>query len=337
MMRSHVSTRTVAVAALSLLLGAGSARAQTFKMGTMAPEGSTWHQALLRIGEQWKTASGGKVNLKVFAGGVQGDEGDVVKKMRVGQLQAGALTAVGLKDVAPEPQTICAPLMIKTYDELDYVLGKVGPMLEKSVSDKGFQVLAWTDAGTMYFFSKKPAASPAELFPQKVFAVAGDPASEDAWRAAGFTPVVLSSVNLIPSLQTGMVDAFASTPLVSLSLGWYSSAKNMTAVPWGMLVGALVVTKKAWEKVPADLQPVLLEIARKEASALRPEARRQEQEALKAMKDKGLTVVTPTPAQMTEWEKLEAKVFPSVRGKVIPEAAFDAVKNARDEFRAQKK
>lgn len=323
--------------ALVLLWGASTSHAQTLKMGTMAPEGSTWHQALLRMADGWKTASDGKVTLKVFAGGVQGDEGDVVKKMRVGQLQAGALTAVGLKDVAAEPQTICTPLLIQNYDELDYVMGKMGPALEKSVADKGFQVLAWTEAGTMYFFSRKAAPSPSDMFPQKVFATAGDPAAEGAWRASGFTPVVLSSVNMIPSLQTGMVDAFTSTPLVSLALGWYASAKNMTLAPWGMLIGALVVTKKSWDKIPADLQPKLLEIARKEAAALKPLARQQEGEALTAMKSKGLNVVVPTAAQLTQWGNLEAKVFGSLRGKVMPEATFDAVKAARDEFRAQKK
>lgn len=333
MSRTTLTGCTLALAAAL----AAPAHAQTFKMGTMAPEGSTWHQALVKIAEQWRTVSKGKVKLKIFAGGVQGDEGDVVKKMRVGQLQAGALTAVGMKDVAPEPQTVCTPLMVSNYDELDYVMEKVGPELEAAVATKGFQVLAWTDTGTMYFFSRNPAATPKELFPQKVFAVAGDPGAESAWRSAGFTPVVLSSVNLIPSLQTGMVDAFASTPLVALSLGWYSAAPNMTVAPWGMLIGALVVSHKAWSRVPDDLKPQLLAIARKEADALKPEARRQEREAMKAMQSKGLNIVSPSAAQLAQWEALAGKVFPAVRGKVMPEATFDRVKAVRDEYRAKHK
>jgi TRAP-type C4-dicarboxylate transport system substrate-binding protein len=314
------------------------ARAEvTIKLATMAPDGSTWHVTLKKIAEQWATASNGQVKLKIFAGGVQGDEGDVVKKMRIGQLHAGALTAIGLKDVAPEPTAVCAPLMITSYPELDYVMDKVGPKLEKSVADKGFVVLTWTDTGTMYFFSQKPAATPADMASQKVFAVSGDPVAEDAWRSAGFTPVVLSSVNMIPSLQTGMVNAFTSTPLIALSLGWYSSAKNMTLAPWGMLVGALVVSKKTWDKVPADLQPKLLEIVRAEALNLKVDARKQEAQALKAMQDKGLNVVTPTAPQLALWNGLEGKVNTVVRGKVVPEAIFDDVKKARDEFRASQR
>src|SRR5438105_15816740 len=101
MKRMALAAWTLCMAAA--VLAAPAARAQTFKMGTVAPEGSTWHDALKRINEQWTTASNGSVKLKIFAGGVQGDEGDVVKKMRVNQLQAGAVTAIGLKDIAPEP------------------------------------------------------------------------------------------------------------------------------------------------------------------------------------------------------------------------------------------
>ncbi|MEW5851645.1 MAG: TRAP transporter substrate-binding protein DctP [Myxococcota bacterium] len=327
----------LATASLACFLLGGAAFAQTFKMGTMAPEGSTWHQALKRISEQWAAASSGAVKLKIFAGGVQGDEGDTIKKMRIGQLQAAAITAVGLRDISPEPQAISCPMMIQSYEELDYVMERVGPKLEKAVEDRGFVVLAWTDTGIMYFFSRKPAATPQEMFPQKVFAVRGDPVAEEAWRIAGFTPVVLSSVEMIPSLQTGMIDAFTSTTLVALSLGWYSSAPNMTQYPWGTLIGALVVSKQAWDKVPAELRPKLLEIARKEGNGLRPEARRQDAESVKVMQSKGLNVVKPTPAQAAEWAKLEAKIFPAVRGKVVPEAIFDEVKKTRDEFRAQKK
>ena len=315
----------LALLALSTALPV-SAETITIKMGTMAPEGSAWHQCLKRIGEQWATASNGDVKLKIFPGGVQGDEGDTVKKMRINQLQAAAVTAVGLRDISPDPQAVSTPLMVSTYDELDYVMGKVGPSMEKAVADKGFQILAWTDTGTMYFFSRKAARTPIEMFPQKVFAVSGDPGSEDAWRSAGFTPVVLSSVNMIPSLQTGMVDAFTSTPLVALSLGWYASAKNMTLAPWGTLIGALVVSKKAWDKIPAALQPKLLAISRREGDLLKADLRKQEKEAIKAMQSKGLNLVVPSDVEAAEWNKLEAKVFPAVRGKVIPAEAFDAVK-----------
>lgn len=313
----------------------GVARAQTVKMGTMAPEGSTWHKALKQIADRWSQETGGKVKLRIFAGGVQGDEGDCIRKMRINQLQACAITGVSLKDITPEPMAISVPLMITGYPELDHVMAKEGSSLEKAVEDKGFIILTWTDAGVLYFFSKKPAPTPTEAFPQKIFAVSGDPGAEEAWRVAGFTPVVLSSVNMIPSLQTGMIDAFTSTPLVALSLGWYSAAGNMTMAPLGMLIGALVVSKGAWEKIPADQRAKLLAIAREEGNAIRPEARRQEVESIKVMEEKGLKVVRPTPAQLAEWEKLSDRIFPAAKGKVVPVATFDAIKKTRDEFRAQ--
>jgi TRAP-type C4-dicarboxylate transport system substrate-binding protein len=326
---------------LTIMAGAVSAsalaNAQTIKMGTVAPEGSAWHQTFKRIDEGWRQVSADQVKLKVFPGGVQGDEGDVVKKMRINQLQAAAVTAVGMRDISSDPQAVSIPLMVTAYDELDYVMSRVGPTLESNVEEKGFKVLAWADAGTIYFFSRNPAPSPEQMYPQKLFAPSGDPLAEQAWRTAGFTPVVLSSVNMVPSLQTGMVDAFASTPLVALTLGWYTSARNVTLVPWGTLLSAFVLSKKAWEKIPPELQPKILEVARKEAAMLNPQLRAQEAEALKTMQSKGLNVIRPSPEQRAAWTKLEDKVFQVVRGKVVSESIFDQVKGARDEFRAQKK
>ena len=325
---------------LSLLSGAlllavtTGARAQTVKMATVAPENSTWHIVLKKIAERWSNDSDGKVKLKIFAGGVQGDEGDCVKKMRIGQLQACGITGVSLKEITPEPMTISIPLLVTSYPELDYVMERVGPRFEKLIADKGFVILAWTDTGIMYFFGKKSAPNVEEAFKQKVWATSGDPGAEAAWRSAGFTPVVLSSINMLPSLQTGMIDAFTSTPLLALSLGWYTAAPNMTDQPWGMLIGALVITKAAWDKFPPDLQVKLMKASREEGEAMRPIARKQEAEAIKAMQQKGLNVVKPTPAQAAQWESLADKIFPSTRGKVVPVEIFDEVKKARDEFRA---
>jgi TRAP-type C4-dicarboxylate transport system substrate-binding protein len=325
------------LAGLTLVATSWAAQAQTVKMATVAPENSTWHIVLKKIAERWAQESGGQVKLRIFAGGVQGDEGDCVKKMRIGQLHACGITGVSLKEITPEPMTISIPLLVTSYPELDHVMARVGPRLEQFVADKGFVILAWTDAGIMYFFGKKPAASVEEAFKQKVWAVSGDPGAEAAWRSAGFTPVVLSSINMLPSLQTGMIDAFTSTPLLGLSLGWYTAAPHMTDQPWGMLIGALVITKAAWDKFPPELQQKLMKASREEGEAMKPVARRQEAEAILAMQKKGLNIVKPTPEQAAGWERLSEKIWPATRGKVVPVEIFDEVKKARDEYRASMK
>lgn len=335
-MRSLSRLVSATVAALVLGLSA-QAHAQVVKIGTIAPEGSTWHKALVEMGDKWKDASGGKVKLKIFAGGVQGDEGDMVRKMRVGQLSASAITAVGLHDITPEPQALMTPSLIRTYEELDYVMEKMGPSLEKSVADKGFIILTWSEAGFVYFFSQEPAATPADLAKQPLFSWAGDPKAEEAWKVAGFKPVVVSSVDMVPSLQTKMLQSFATSALLASSIGWFNYAKNMTDLSWGVLPGAVVMSKEQWDKIPADLQPKLLEIARGIGKNLRTQLRQQGTDAIAAMKGKGLNVVAVNDTQKKLWFEAAEKSWTVIRGGVVPAATFDEVKKHVTEFRAQPK
>jgi TRAP-type C4-dicarboxylate transport system substrate-binding protein len=337
----HTSLLNHLLAAAALVLTLGFAEAAhasvTIKLATIAPEGSTWHKALTDLAAKWKEASGGQVTLKIYPGGTQGDEGDMVRKMRVGQLSAAAISAVGLHDITPEPQALATPLLIRSYDELDYVLSKMGGDLEKALADKGFVVLTWSDAGFVYFFSKKPAATPAEMAQQPLFAWAGDPKAVEAWKAAGFKPVVISSTDMVPSLQTGMIQSFTTSALLAVSIGWYNYAPNMTNVTWGILPGAVVVTKEQWEKIPADLRPKLLDAARGVGSGLNTTLRQQSTEAIDTMKKHGLNVVEVTPEQKQLWIKSAESSYPVIRGGTVPAETFDAVKKYVDEYRAQHK
>lgn len=318
------------------LFAAAPARADVVvKIGTIAPEGSTWHKALVDMGNKWTAASGGKVKVKIYPGGVAGDEGAMVTKMRIGQLNSAAISAVGLHDITPEPQALAVPELIRSYEELDYVLGKVGPQMEKALADKGFVVLTWSDAGFVYFFSKQPAATPAEMAKQPVFCWSGDPKAEAAWRAAGFQPVVISSTEMIPSLQSGLIKSFSTSALLSLSVGWYKYAPNMPDVSWGILPGAVVIDKKTWDKIPPDLQPKLLEISHQVGGDLRATLHKQADEAKDEMKKNGLNVIAVSPEQKALWIKSAEASYPVLRGSSVPAETFDAVQKYAQEYRAQ--
>src|SRR5262249_10822434 len=189
--------------ALALLLAAGSASAQTvkIKLGTLAPQGSTWHQLLQEMAADFAKASNGKVELKIYAGGTQGNEGEMVRKMSIGQLHAASISAIGMHEITPEPQAEDVPFMIDSYEEYDYVHEKVRGKLEELVAKKGYQVLQWGEVGFVYLFSTQPYRSPEEFGKGKVFTWNGDPRAEAAWKAAGFHPVMLSSTDLIPALS----------------------------------------------------------------------------------------------------------------------------------------
>lgn len=323
--------------ALALLLAASSASAQTvrIKLGTLAPQGSTWHQLLISMGQEFSKASNGKVELKIYAGGTQGSEGEMIRSMSFGKLQAASVTAIGLHEITPEPQAEDVPFLIDSYEEYDYVHEKFRGKLEEAIAKKGYQVLQWGEVGFVYFFSTEPYRSPADFAKGKVFTWNGDPAAEAAWKAAGFHPVVLSSTDLVSSLTTGMINVVNQSPLYAYTTNLYSKANHMLDLHWGFLTGATVVRKQAWDQVPADVRPKLLEIAEAYGKKTRDDVRKQNDDAIVQMKKRGLEV--QEPADLQAWQAAAEKAQAVVRGKVVPAATYDEVKKLRDEYRARHK
>ncbi len=324
--------------ALALMLTATSASAQApvrIKLGTMAPQGSTWHQQMIAMAQDFAKASDGKVELKIYAGGTQGNEGEMIRKISIGQLQAASITAIGLHEITPEPQAEDVPFMIDSYEEYDYVHEKIHPRLEEAIARRGFQVLQWGEVGFVYLFSTQPYRTPADFGKGKVFTWNGDPAAEAAWKAAGFHPVVLSSTDLIPSLTSGMINIIGQSPLYAYTANIYSKAKYMLDLHWGFLTGATVVRKDTWEKIPQDVREKLLAIADEYGKSSREDVRKQNEDAIQQMKKRGLTVVEP--ASIEAWHKAADAANAVVRGKVVPAEIYDEVQKYRDEFRAQHK
>ena len=301
------------------------------KLGTLAPNGSTWHELLKEMAEKWGQASNGTVKLRVYAGGTQGNEGEMVRKMAVGQLQGAAVTSVGLHDIIAEPQALAAPLMFDSAAELQRALPVLEPKLDALLEKKGYVALNWGAIGAIKLFCTKPFKTPAEAAGAKVFAWEGDPGSVKAWKAAGFNPVVLSSTDVITSLQTGLIVCIPNVPLYVLTARLFEKAPFMIDVPWGWLVGATIVRKDAWEKIPADLRPRLLAIAKELGKKVDAEVAKLNTEAVAAMEKQGLKVVKVDPAA---WRVVAEKSWPVVRGEVVPAAFFDEVKTLRDAQRA---
>ncbi len=327
--------KTLLAAALLALASPALAQQQVqIKLGTLAPNGSTWHELLKEMAVRWGEASKDGVKLRIYAGGTQGNEGEMVRKMAVGQLQGAAVTTVGLHDIAAEPQALTVPLMFDSAAELQKALPILEPKLDVILEKKGYVPLTWGAIGAIKLFCTKPFKTPAEAAGAKIFAWEGDPGSVKAWKAAGFNPVVLSSTDVITSLQTGMIECIPNVPLYVLTARLFEKAPYMIDVNWGWLIGATVVRKDAWEKIPADLRPKLLAIARELGKKVDVEVARLNTEAVTAMEKQGLKVVKVDAAA---WRVMAEKSWPVVRGEVVPAAFFDEVKALRDAQRAGKK
>ena len=337
MRRTFLAALVAVLALASFPARSLAADTVTVKLGTLAPDGSPWHLLLKEMAEKWSAESGGKVKLKIFPGGIQGNEGDMIRKMRVGQLQAGSVTIIGLRDIDSAPQALGAPGLITTDEELAYVYEKLAPTWEKAFEAKGFKVLSWGDTGWAYVFSKREARTPKEMAGLKIFAWNGDPGATEAWKEVGFQPVVISSTDILPSLSTGMIEGFSTTPIMAMTARWYEQAKFMPDARWGRLAGATIITKEAWDKIPAELQPKLLAIAHTIGAKINTEVTKMGADSINVMKKNGLKVLELTDAERAEWQKAAEKTWAVIGTKVVTPAQFDAVKKARDEYRAAHK
>lgn len=328
---------TLGVLALAASLGAApSAEAKVqIKIGTLAPEGSVWHKRLVQMGARWKQATNGEVELKIYPGGVAGSEDDMVRKMRIGQLHAAMITGVGLGSVHRSTVGLQVPMMIQSWEELDYIRQRIGPQIAKEMEANGFVVLNWGDAGWVHFFTSKPAKTP-EDFKKLKLAVYGDPQAEKAWRKANFQPVPLSTTDVMSSLQTGMVDSVQTTSLFALTAQWFNAAKNMLKINWAPLNGATVISKKQWDKIDPKHQAAILKIAEEEGAGLRAEVRALSDNATQEMVKRGLVVVEPDPALVEAWKKTAELAYPEIRGAVVPEKYFDEIQKLSNEYRAKK-
>ncbi|HJW09442.1 MAG TPA: TRAP transporter substrate-binding protein DctP, partial [Holophagaceae bacterium] len=207
---------------------------------------------------------------------------------------------------------------------------------EKRFVDKGFVPVVWGDTGWVHLFLRKEVKSVKELKGLKVFAWAGDPNAVKAWEAAGFRPTVISITDLLPSLSTGMIEGFGATPVFAFTTRAYEPAKFMTDLPWGHIPGATIVSKDVWDRIPADVQPKLLAIAREIGAKMNNDMNRMTDDSIAQMKKNGLKVIYFNDAEKKAWFENAERTWTAVRGGMVQAADFDAVKKVRDEYRASK-
>ena len=309
-----------------------------FRIGTLAPKNSLYHRQLLEVGEAWRAAQGGNAKYVVFPDGSQGGEAELARRMRIGQLQGALLSVVGLNEIEPSISALQSmPLLFKSWEEVDYVREKMRPAMEKKFLDKGFIVLAWGDAGWVRFFSKEPVFRPDDFKKMKFFSFAGESEQQEIMKSLGYTPVPLETADILPAIQTGMINVVPSTPYFALATQVFNTAPNMLEINWAPIVGALVVTQKAWDDMTPAGQQALKAAGEKAGAQIRNKARQEVEEAVDAMKKRGLVVNKPNAEQQREWNDLAEKLYLRIRGNLVPAETFDEVFKHLKAFRAGKK
>ena len=331
-----MSARKIIFTVMCITALCAPVRAETLviKLAMVAPAGSTWHEYLQRLDAGWRQASGGKIRLKIYAGTL-GDEEEIMRRVRIGQIDAATVTTAGLSTIDNAAKALYIPMAFASYKELDYVQAGIAASLEQALLKKGIVVLNWGDAGWVRFFTDSPVRHPRDLKKEKLFvwSAGGSTEQEQIWKELGFKPIPLSVVDMIPALQTGMITAYQAPPIAALASQWFAFSGSMTDLRWAPLTGATVIAARTWSKIPPELRPELMRIAQDAGQWLRENVRRLEHDAIAAMQKRGVQVIHLTPEAYREWEALTESVYPEIRGKIVPARYFDEVLKLRDEYR----
>jgi TRAP-type C4-dicarboxylate transport system substrate-binding protein len=306
------------------------------KMGTLAPIGSSYHKIFMGLAETWKKESGGSVEVKLYAGGKAGSEAEMVGLVMENSLQIAVLTAGGLGEIDKATRGLQAlPMAFRSLDEVDYVGERLQPMLEEILLQKGFVVLFWSDVGWVRFFSNKPVLVPDDLRKLRLFTWSGDTEQMEIVKSAGFNLVPIETADIVPSLQTGLIDAVPMPPFFALASQVDRRASYMLDLNYAPLVGACVISKKTWESLPAEQRKVLMASSRAIGKDMKIAGRRESSDAVAAMVKRGLKVTQPTPGAIEEWRKMSEAQYPKIRGRMMPADVFDKAMESLKEFRAK--
>lgn len=332
------SAKWLAIGTMAFTVTIGAQAATTrIKLGTLAPVGTSYEKTLKTMGEAWRKESGGSVNLVIYAGGKLGGEAEMVGLMKADALQAAMLTAVGLAEIEPAVTGLQnIPMGFRNLAEVDYVGQKLQPILAEKLEAKGFVVLFWSDAGWVRFFSKSPVVHPDDLKALRLFTWAGNPEQVEIYKSAGFNPVPRETADIVPGLQTGLIDAAPAPPFFALAAQIDQRATYMLDLNWGPLVGALVIRKETWEKLPADVRNAMLQSAANAGRDIKAAGRAESEKSVEEMRKRGLKVTEVTPEVEAEWRAAAEAVYPKIRGSLVPAEVFDQTMKFIKEYRDSK-
>jgi TRAP-type C4-dicarboxylate transport system substrate-binding protein len=337
-----MTRKLLAVVAAGLLATTAlvpEAQAQTLKIATLSPDGSLWMTKMRAGAADIKARTEGRVEFKFYTGGTMGTDKAVLSKIRIGQLQGGALTGGSVADAARDIQAYSLPLKFRSFTEVDAVRAKMDAPLSRQLEDGGFVNFGFAEGGFAYAMSKNaPITSVATLRKQRVWIPDNDHQSEKAMKVFQVSPVPLSLADVLPSLQTGIIDTVAASPIGAVALQWHTQVKYLTDLPLSYFVGTLVIDKKAFAKLaPAD-QAVVREVMTKVFREIDVQNRKDNVSAYGALLKQGIQPVKPSAAEIAEWEKYgELAAVQMIKDGIVSAGAAQQLDSLLAAARAGKK
>ena len=328
--------RCLATAAVLLAwLFAGPAGAVDLKIATVAPDGSNWMQQMRAGAEQIKERTGGRVVIKFYPGGVMGNDAQVLRKVRIGQLQGGAFTAGGLAGRYPPLNLYGIPFLFESLDEVDYVRARFDPRLMKGLEGAGFVAFAFVEGGFANLLSNEPISTVDDMKRKKVWVPEGDQISFLAMQSLGLSPVVLPVTDVLTGLQTGLIDIAFASPVAALVLQWHTKVKYITALPLSYSMGVFAIEKKAFYALSPEDQQVVRDVMGTTMHSLDKAAREDNVKAAEVLRKYGLQTVKVNPADVTTWRTTIEGIYPELKRRPdIDAALFDDLLSTLEAYRS---
>lgn len=324
----------IVVACLCLWPGHSGAEPVVIKFATLAPEGTPWMNLMEEMNRELQQHSAGQVTFRFYPGGVAGDERDVLRKMRINQLQGGAFSGFGLGDILTDLRVLEVPRLFRDPAEADFVANALFAHFATAFAAKGFILLSLNDAGAVYVFSQKPLATRQDMSRAKIWIWQGDPLPQAMFKAYGITPVPLALPHVLPSLQSGLIDSCYGTPLTVLALQWFTQLKYRIAVPVTNVMGGLLVSAQVWQQLTPAQQTLLHDTVRRYNHRASVEMRQYDDKALQLLHSTGgLETVQVSAEEVQRIEEVSAQVRQELAGTLYPAALLERVLQWREQYR----
>ena len=304
------------------------------KFATLAPDGSTWMNVMREFDQAIRDQSNGEMGFKIYPGGVAGDEKDVLRKIRLGQLHSAGFTGVGLGEIYPEVRIFDSPFLFRNYDEVDFIHQKFFDKFADGFEKNGYILLGWADVGFVYVYTNTPVKTLDDMKNVKMWMWEGDPVAEATFKSFGVNPIPLSVIDVMTALQTGMVNGVYVSPLAILTLQWFTKVKYMMEVPLADAAGAVLISKKMFDKIPAQYQKILVDNAKKYFDKLMKLSREDNARSIETLKQNGIQLIPSPPSdELKLFQEKGKQARRMMAEKLYPLELVEEVEQALVEYR----
>ena len=314
-----------------LLVSTIFSRPIIIKLATVAPEGTEYYNLLFEMGQRWQQETNGQIQLRIYPNGVVGGESDTIRKMRVGQIQASAMSSIGLAELTDQIQAFTLPMGFKNYDEIDRVKNVMFGDISEGLSQSGFKLLFLVDIGWVYWFSTEEISVPQDLMDAKIYTTGGDYVTVELFKKFGFNAIPVSETDILTSLQTGMINSMQTVPILSLSSGWSALMPNMLDLKWGAFVGAVIVDERVWKKIKPEHQKIMMDIAQDIGKKYQKSGREMEKKAIDVMQQYGMKIKKPSEEEIAIWNDFKDEITPDVIDTYLTNEIYEKVTSAINE------